>query len=92
MREIEKKISILIEQAKAFGLGEVDLTNAREALDYFEYEVAFDTIVTQLYEYGIKINIQFIRLSEDICDSMGIARTRYAFLVELLETDLRPGL
>lgn len=84
MREIEKKIATLIEQAESFGLNKEDISKAREALAYFEYEIAFDTIVIQLFEYEIAITNDFIQLAEHIRDSLGIIKTKYDLLYGLL--------
>lgn len=90
MHKIEQKIRALIEKARSLGLGEFDLNNAREALEYFEAEVAFDTVVTQMHEYGIKADLEFLRMVDEICDLMGIQRNKYSFLVELLEDQSDP--
>jgi len=85
MHTNEKNIYALIEKARRLGLGEVDLNHAQEELEYFEPEVAFDTIVTQMHEYGVKIDLEFLRMVDEICDLMKIQRTKYSFLMELLE-------
>lgn len=86
MRNLKRRIGALIERARILGLSDTDVKNAAEALDYFELEVAFDTVVTQLYEYEIKVDLEFLRQVDEICDEMGIGKDKYSFLIELLQT------
>jgi hypothetical protein len=87
---IERKIAALIAKARSLGLNDIDLQNAGEALSYFEYEIAFDSVATQMYEYENKVDLEFLRLIDEICDSLEIDRKRYSFLVELLEDKSDP--
>lgn len=62
MNDIRKLVLAVIETARKFGLGNDDVNNAMELLDHFEQGLAFDTIITQLYEYEIVIDGEFYAL------------------------------
>lgn len=84
MDNLEKLIATLIDAAKELGLGEVDLNASKELLDNREYGLAFDTIITQLYEYEIGFNSEFYTLVEEIANEMNMSETEYSFLRELV--------
>ena len=84
-KQVEQKLNYLINLARVLGLSEPDLNNATEALSYNEYEVCFDTLITQMYEYNVKINRNFYNLTHEICEHLGIDRIKYHFINELLD-------
>ena len=60
-----------LNQAKILGLPIADSNSAEELLENREYGLCFDTIVTQLYEYDIKIDENFYQKSILLCKQMG---------------------
>ena len=87
MNTLAKLILALLDTAKALGLYEVDLNNAKNLLDNREYGLAFDTIITQLYEYEIEIDQEFYNLIKVIAKRMDISEERYSFIKELIRAD-----
>ncbi|WP_166923964.1 MafI family immunity protein [Flavobacterium poyangense] len=87
MNTLAKLILALLDTAKALGLYEVDLNNAKNLLYNREYGLAFDTIITQLYEYEIEIDQEFYNLIEVIAKRMDISEERYSFIKELIRAD-----
>jgi hypothetical protein len=79
-----KLLSEFIERAAILGLQEADKNLAKEYLDYNEFELCFDQVVTQLYEYNIKVDEDFYRLAETIASKLGIPETGYVYLKELI--------
>ncbi len=82
MNTLTKSIFALINIAKTLGLNEVDLNNAKSLLKNREYGLAFDTIITQLYEYEIKIYKEFYNSIESIAKKMDIPEDEYSFMKE----------
>jgi hypothetical protein len=81
----EKKIvSALINAAEELGLGNIDINNSIELLDNMEYGLAFDTIITQLYEYEIEIDEEFYELIDKSAKKMNISNNSYSFMNELI--------
>ena len=56
-----KIIEELIIASKHLGLGNNDIKTVQDFLSNYEYGLAFDTLITQLYEYEIEINIDFYK-------------------------------
>lgn len=81
-----KKKSLLsfIKMAEQMGLQSVDAENARDLFLHHEFELCFDTVITQLYEHRIKISSEFYNLACGISDELKIEGKNYAFLKELL--------
>lgn len=50
-------LKLLIAIAQESGMSETDLKNAKEFLEYNEWGLCFDTLITQLYEYDLPINV-----------------------------------
>ncbi|TWF39718.1 hypothetical protein FHW36_105157 [Chitinophaga polysaccharea] len=84
MNKIEKLTLALIDAAGALGLSKVDLDNATILSNSHEYGLAFDTIVTQLYEYDTDIDIEFYNLVVDVAQKMRIPENTYSFIRELI--------
>jgi hypothetical protein len=83
-RSIERKLKQLLARSAEFGLGETDYKNAEEALDANEWELCFDTVASQLFEYGITVDADFVRSMYEAADEMNIAREKYSFLEDLI--------
>jgi len=84
MKMDSQLVLLLLNISEALGLGEVDLNNAKDLLDNREYGLAFDTIITQLYEYKIQIDKQVYRLIEKNANRMDISESSYSFMKELI--------
>ena len=81
---MKKIVSALIESAKTIGLNDVDINNSTELLDNREYGLAFDTVITQLYEYEIEIDGEFYEFVVELADKMKISKDKYSFMNELV--------
>ena len=79
-----KILSGIIEAAKELGLGDFDINNSKELLENREYGLAFDTIITQLYEYEIEIDSEFYALIVKVAQTMEISEDGYSFMMELI--------
>jgi len=84
--KIEKDLDVFLKRATELGLPASDVENAKEALDANEWEVCFDTIATQMYEYEKPIDLGFLELGFRIVKQLGIHGRQYIFLEELLNT------
>jgi len=49
-----------------------------------EYGLSFDTLITQLYEYDIEINIEFYELLVQIGKMLNLDENSYSFMKELI--------
>ena len=81
---IKRSISILLNKVALFGLPEADITNAKEFLDHHEFGLSLDTIITQLYEHNIEIDLETYDLIEDIARDMNLPIESYSFLRVLI--------
>ncbi|UXX79797.1 MafI family immunity protein [Reichenbachiella carrageenanivorans] len=84
---LKKLISTLIDTARTLGLGVSDLDNAQDLLDNREYGLAFDTIITQLYEYEIEIDKELYDLIDKMAQKMDISESGYSFMQELIREE-----
>jgi hypothetical protein len=82
---IEKKLRRLIEMASILGIGTEDRRNAYQFLIHHEWGECLDTVLTQLYEYSIPIDHDFLTLARELQADMKIDRTEYSFVDELLQ-------
>jgi len=80
----ERMLSQIIELANSFGLSLYDVANAKMFLENHEFELSFDTIMTQLYEYDIKIDNEFYILTLSTLDKMKIDKAKYEYVKELI--------
>ncbi|GAB2697899.1 hypothetical protein GCM10027037_22590 [Mucilaginibacter koreensis] len=85
MAKLNTLLKEFIQKAKAFGLPEQDCLNAHGFLTHNEQKLAFDTIVTQLYEYEIKVDEEFLHQATLIASLMLISPDDYAYLKELVK-------
>lgn len=77
-------ISKLIEIAQLRGLRSKDIITAQEYLEYNEWGVAFDLVITHLYEYDIEIKEQDFKLIVDIATKMELPEDEYIYIKELI--------
>ena len=82
-----KIVSGLIEAAKELGLGEFDINNSKQLLENKEYGLAFDTVITQLYEYEIEIDSEFYALIVKVAQTMEMSEDLYSFMMELIRAE-----
>ena len=84
-----QRISLIIQQliarAQSFGLPERDVNNATIMLKAAEYELAFDTVVEQLYENSIQIDAPFYQLATTVVDKMETSKQSLALLKKLIK-------
>jgi hypothetical protein len=84
MNTLEKLLLNIFDTSKMLGLNSLDLKNAKDLLDNQEYGLAFDTLITQLYEYEIGIDKDFFFLLESIAKKLNIPDNEYSFMKELI--------
>ena len=77
---IKDLLSQILEKAIVLGLDEYDSSNAKDFLANHEFELCLDTIVTQVYEYEIKIDNKFYDLVLDTSNKMKLKPERYNYL------------
>ena len=84
MNKLNDTLNRLIEISKILGLNDIDLNIAREYVMHNEYGLSFDTLITQLYEYDIEINIEFYELLVQIGKMLNLDENSYSFMKELI--------
>ena len=84
-RILNEHVQLLIDQAVVFGLPDQDVANAAELLEYNEFELAFDSLVEQLYEYSISINAEYYQLVKTSAEKMKLPEQSFIFLKELIK-------
>jgi hypothetical protein len=57
---MEKELLNLIEDALRLGLTKQDAKNATDFVIHREWGIAFDVVVSQVYEYDIQVNQAFV--------------------------------
>lgn len=83
-RKILRQLEPFIERARFFGLSENDVENALSYIEYYEFEISFDIVAQQSYEYELKVDEEFYSLAMDICETLKIDKDKYKFLKELI--------
>lgn len=73
-----------IKQAQNFGLHDQDALNALDLLEHYEFGLCLDLVITQLYEYDIKINECFYKMISEICNIITIDFEKYLYMNELI--------
>jgi hypothetical protein len=87
MKIIRDALFKLIEIATLPGLDEYDLKNAEDFLKHNEFGLCFETILTQMYEYEIKIDEDFYELIAKIGKQMNFKQVNYSFMKELIRDE-----
>jgi hypothetical protein len=77
----------LLEGSRILGLGEYDIKNANEFFEYNEFGLCFDTIITQMYENDIEIDIVFYGVICKIASEMNLPVDNYSFMNELIRSE-----
>jgi len=88
MSKINQLLSDLIKNAAPIGLSSRDISNAQEYLEYREYGLCFDTLVTQLYEFDIEINEEYYAMIVKAADAMQLPVEEYSFMRELIRNKM----
>ncbi|WP_353723041.1 MafI family immunity protein [Dyadobacter sp. 676] len=83
-KSLNKKVYNLISKCESLGLTEKDCTEARSLLECNEVGLAFDTILTQMYEYDILIDSELYRQIEAIAYGMSLNSEGYEFMSKLI--------
>jgi hypothetical protein len=84
-KKIKELLQVLIDGSVVKGLSSSDLNGAKEYLQYNEFGLCFDTIVTQMYEYNIEIDEEFYIQIEKVASTMKIPVSGYSFMKELIK-------
>ena len=83
-KSLNKEMHDLISKCKSLGLPEKVCNNAISFLEYNELGLAFDTILTQMYEYDILIDSELYCQIETIGSRMSLNGKDYAYMSELI--------
>lgn len=85
--KLRQKLQKLTDIAKIIGLNEADLHKVIEYLDYDEYGLCFETIITQLDENDLKITAPIYGFMLEIANEMKLDWENYFFIEEMI-TDI----
>ena len=77
-------ISSIINQSESLGLPDQNIMDAKELIKHNESGIALELILTQIYEYEIKINKSFYKDIERLTKKFKMKEENYSFLVELI--------
>ena len=80
-----EQVPPLLTAALALGLPACDVGNAQDMIEQAEWQLAFDIVVMQLFEYAIPITADFYEQVETGAESMAIAPEAYSFLLLLVK-------
>jgi hypothetical protein len=83
--ELEHLISLQIDKAIVLGARPEDIEIAREYLREGKYGLAWDQLVSQIYEYQINIDQDYYNPVEEIAQKMRIGEKEYNLLRELVQ-------
>ena len=88
MKSLIEALLKLIEIARMLGLKENDLKNAKDYLIHNEFGLCFDTLITQLYEYDIEIDVDLYESIDKIGKKMSLDQDSYSFMKELIRNKI----
>jgi len=83
-KSLKDQVLSLLSIAKILGLNQRDIDNAAEYIDYREYELCFNILITQMHEYNIEIDNEVYLLISDIAAKMKLPAEEYSFMQELV--------
>lgn len=75
-----------VDAVESLGLNNSDIETAQEFLNHREYGLAFDTIITQMYEYEVEIDSEFYNYIEVIAKEVKLLKVEYVFMQELIRS------
>ena len=84
MNDAKPILKRLIEKAAILGLGEEDLYNVKDLFLHNEFGLSLDTLVTQMYEYSLKIDKETYDLIVEASGKMELPAANYSFMQELI--------
>ncbi|MGN7888391.1 hypothetical protein [Dyadobacter sp. 22481] len=84
MKRLSQSILVLIAAAEKLGLNEEDVKIATEIATYYEFGLAFDQIVTQMFEYEIEIDNNFYLLLTTNAQMMNLEEDEYVCMKDLI--------
>jgi hypothetical protein len=82
-----KRLIKLINGSKFLGLPEKDIIVCKEFVKNREYGLAFDHLVTQLYEFDIEINKVYYKEIKAYAELINLNENDYNFVQELLRSE-----
>ncbi|AFM05978.1 hypothetical protein Fleli_3663 [Bernardetia litoralis DSM 6794] len=82
--ETKNLINSIINQAANLGLSNQNIIEVKEFVEYNESGIALELIITQIYEYEIKINKSFYEDVERLAKKFKMEEDNYSFLIELI--------
>jgi len=80
--KLKENILILIERSKILGLDKKFIIDALEYYQCNEFQLSFDTIVENLYEYNIHIDKITLDLINNLIDLMKLSKEDYKFCLD----------
>jgi hypothetical protein len=86
-KSIKDQLLSLLSIAKLLGLNQRDIDNAAWYIDYQDYELCFDILITQMHEYNIEIGNDVYLLISDIAAKMKLPIEEYSFMQELVRNE-----
>jgi hypothetical protein len=84
-KSIKKEIKELLILLDSTDFRKEDKKNAEEYLMYNEWGLSLDTIVSQLYEFDIKISTELFNKIKGIAERMKIPESDFSFLKKLIK-------
>ena len=85
-KSIKDQLLYLLKVAELSGLNKVDINNSKEYLQYNEYGVCFDILITQMHEHNIEIDDNVYLLITDTANRMKLPVEEYSFMKELVRS------
>lgn len=82
---LRRKIRDFIDAAELSGAHKRDAVFSRSLLEHNEYGLAFDTLISQMYEHDIRIENSFYLLIAGIAESMDLHEDAYVYMKELIK-------
>jgi hypothetical protein len=70
---MKKLLKSILERAGRLGLAQADLDLAQEFLDIHDFGLCLDTVVTQIYEEGVRIDEGFYLEVVEAARKLGLA-------------------
>jgi len=84
-RNQKRGLTKFLERARRLGLSDTDSETALSFLNHNEFGLCFDTVITQMYELDVRIDIEFYELIDEIGKEMNLTSNSYSFMKELID-------
>lgn len=81
---MKKRLAALIKIAGTLGLAQIDLDTATDFLFHQEYGLCFDTIVTQIDENNIHIDVSTYEAISEVAKALKINAEDYSYIKDLI--------